>query len=289
MATQRENPSTQGTRVDWDRKFITGRAYGTDEKLATRQSIYAFSKPTGEPGFFGWGVSRISWSGAEVVVDVGCGNGMWLKRLAGGMPGLRAIGVDLSEGMLQSLVAKWEGSGPAPVAVADAQELPLRDQSVDVALLIQMLYHVPERSRALAETRRVLREEGAALIATPGPRHLQEIRELARSALTEVRGQEIDGPFLQNPFNTNHAAEELPLTFGRVESFLRAGLLEVPAVDPVVAHVDSQQGPDLDAFVPPSARWEDVLQVAGRKVAEIIQAEGAFRVTTEVGAFVCRP
>ena len=30
--------------VDWNRTFIKGRAYGNDENLSTRQSIYAFAK-----------------------------------------------------------------------------------------------------------------------------------------------------------------------------------------------------------------------------------------------------
>lgn len=51
--------------MDWDRTFLTGRAYGNDDKLSTRQSIYAFSKPSPGPGFFGWGISRIAWRGTE--------------------------------------------------------------------------------------------------------------------------------------------------------------------------------------------------------------------------------
>jgi SAM-dependent methyltransferase len=276
--------------VDWDRTFITGRAYGNDQKLSTRQSIYAFAKRSSEPGFFGWGLSRIAWSGTELVVDVGCGNGMWLKRLANAMPGVRTVGLDLSEGMLQSLVARWEGGGVAPVAVADAQVLPLRDHSVDVVLMMQMLYHVPDRSSALAEVRRVLRADGgAALVSTPGPRHLGELRELLRRALTQLRGREVEGPFLKNPFDSRTAQAELPMSFSQVESYVRPGLLEIPDAEPVVAHLDSQQGPDLDALVPPSATWGDVLDVARAEATAVIQAEEVFRVTTEIAGFVCRP
>ena len=197
--------------VDWDRTFITGRAYGNDQKLSTRQSIYAFAKRSSEPGFFGWGLSRIAWGGTELVVDVGCGNGMWLKRLTNAMPGVRTVGLDLSEGMLRSLVARWEGAGVAPIAVADAQALPLGDHSVDVVLMMQMLYQVPDGSSALAESRRVLRPNGGAvLVSTPGPRHLMELRELLRRALTQVRGREVEGPFLRNPFDSATARTELP-------------------------------------------------------------------------------
>ncbi len=290
MPAPSETPPPEAGPVDWDRSFITGRAYGTDQKLSARQSIYAFSKPNGEPAFFEWGVSRIAWSGTELVVDVGCGNGLWLKRLANAIPGIRTVGLDLSAGMLGSLVARWDGSTAPPVAVADAQALPLGSHSVDVVLLMQMLYHVPDRSSALAEAGRVLRlNSGAALVSTPGPRHLQELRELLRRALVEVRGQEIEGAFLKNPFDTSKAAVELPLAFSQVASYIREGLLEIPDAEPVVAHLDSQQGPDLDALLPASATWEDVLDVARTKAAAVIASDRVFRVTTEIGAFVCRP
>ena len=279
-----------GSRVDWDRSYLTGRAYNTDEKLATRQSIYAFSKPSKEPGFFAWGISRIEWSGTEVVLDVGCGNGMWQKRLLQANPGLRTVGVDLSDGMLRSLLAAWDGPRKATVAVADAQRLPIRDRSVDVALLMHMLYHVPDREAALAETRRVLRSDrGSALVTTLGPSHLHELRELLRGALGELRGRDINGPFLSNPFDAGQAAAELPGTFSTVESYVRMGHLEITEVDPIVAWVDTQQDPDLDALVPPNTTWDDVLNITRRMCAATIAEHGNFHVTTEVAVFVCRP
>jgi SAM-dependent methyltransferase len=278
------------SRVDWDRSYLTRCAYNNDEKLATRQSIYAFAKPSKEPGFFGWGVSRIEWSGTEVVLDVGCGNGMWQKRLLQAMPGLRTMGMDLSEGMLRSFLAGWDGPRSAPVAVADAQCLPVRDRSVDVALLMHMLYHVPDRTAALSEARRVLRAEGgSALVTTLGRGHLHELREHLRTAICEVRGEDFDGPFLSNPFDARQAAAELPEVFSSVESYLRPDQLQITEVEPTVAWVDTQQGPDLDSLLPPSASWNDVLDTARQKAAAAIAEHGNFHVTTEVAVFLCRP
>lgn len=282
-------PGAEG-RVDWDRTYLTGRAYNTDEKLAARQSIYSFSKPSNEPGFFAWGISRIDWSGNEIVLDVGCGNGMWQKRLLQAMPGLRTIGMDLSAGMLRSLRNGWAGPSTAPVAVADAQGLPVRDHSVDVALLMHMLYHVPDRAAALAESRRVLRRDGgSAVVTTLGRGHLDELRELLRGAMVEVRGQDIHGPFLSNPFDAAQAMVELPESFSTVESYVRLGHLEITVVDPIVAWADSQQDPDLDALVPLGAVWEDVLNSVRNTAAARIEGHGVFDVTTEVAVFVCRP
>lgn len=277
-------------RVDWDRTYLTGRAYNTDEKLAARQSIYSFTKPSNEPGFFAWGVSRIDWSGSEVVLDVGCGNGMWQKRLLRAMPGLRTIGIDLSEGMLGSLWKGWDGPGSPTVAVGDAQDLPVRNHSVDVVLLMHMLYHVPDRAAALAESRRALRVDGgSAVVTTLGRGHLHELRDLLRGAIVEVRSRDIGGSFLSNPFDAAQATVELPDAFSTVESYVRLGHLEITDAGPIVAWADSQQDPELDALVPAGAAWEDVLNSVRDTAAGRIEEHGMFDVTTEVAVFVCRP
>lgn len=156
-------------------------------------------------------------------------------------------------------------------AIADAHDLPVRDHSVDVALLMHMLYHVPDRGAALSETRRVLRAaHGSALVTTLGCGHLLELRELLRAAICDVRGQDIAGPFLSNPFDADQAAVELPEAFSRVDSYVRVGHLEITEVDPIVAWVDTQQDPDLDTIVPASAAWDDVLNAARRRASGTI-------------------
>ena len=175
------------------------------------------------------------------------------------------------------------------MAIADAHDLPVRDHSVDVALLMHMVYHGPDRGAALSETRRVLRAaHGSALVATLGCGHLLELRELL-AAICDVRGQDIAGPFLSNPFDADQAAVELPEAFSRVDSYVRVGHLEITEVDPIVAWVDTQQDPDLDTLVPASAAWDDVLNAARRRASGTITENGNFHVGTEVAVFVCRP
>jgi hypothetical protein len=90
------------------------------------------------------------------------------------------------------------------------------------------------------------------------------------------------------PNDVATADGELRSTFSQVESCVRRGVLDIPEPHPVVAHLDSQ-GPDLDALLPPSRTWADVLAVALHKASAAIEAEQVFRVTTEIAAFVCRP
>ncbi len=271
--------------VDRDRGFITGRAYGTDDNLATRQSIYAFSSATGQPGFFGTAMSKIPWNGDETVLDIGCGNGTWLDRLQQLHPSVRTIGLDLSEGMLRSAAAR---KGPRPSVVADAQALPVRDESVDVALMMHMLYHVPDVPMALDEARRALKREGRVLVTTPGQNRLGELRSLLEDALDEVRGEEVPRPIFENTFSLGAAPSLLGEYFTTVELEVTSNLLEILVMEPVVDYLDSQQGPDLDALLPSATSWSDVLESARRRAGAVIAERGVFMAKTEVGGLLCR-
>jgi SAM-dependent methyltransferase len=175
------------------------------------------------------------------------------------------------------------------VAITDVQALSFREASVDVVMLMHMLHHVPDVPSALAEARRVVTPNGFVLVTTLGPGHLRQLRDLLREALADVRGDDVPGRFLDNPFDIAAAREHLHVTFSHVEHYVARGLLEIPEPAPVVAYLDSQQGPDLDALLPVSATWADVLEAAATRAAGVIEAKGVFEARTEVGAFVCRP
>jgi len=87
--------------------------------------------------------SLVPWDGTQVVADVGCGNGFDLRQLVPEHRCRHAFGLDLSAGMLRSL-EDLRHTGRLSLIQADAQQLPLRDSSVDVALAMHMLYHVPD-------------------------------------------------------------------------------------------------------------------------------------------------
>ena len=87
------------------------------------------------------------------VLEVGCGTGLILARLAS--VASRAVGVDLSPGML----AKARERG-LDVAEADATSLPFADASFDTVVSFKVLPHVPDIRAALVEMARVVRPGG---------------------------------------------------------------------------------------------------------------------------------
>src|SRR5262245_55407291 len=106
------------------------------------------------------------------VLEVGCHKGGELIALARdlGRPG-RFAGVDLSLEFVR-FAKLWSSVREVPGAswgVCDAQALPYRDQSFDVLITTEVVEHLPDPQRAVAEFARVLRPGGTAIVSTVNP------------------------------------------------------------------------------------------------------------------------
>jgi SAM-dependent methyltransferase len=90
----------------------------------------------------------------ESILDVGCGEGVlteqWADRLGGG----RIVGIDLDDPKLH---AEWERRRRPNLEykVEDATHLSFSDNEFDLASAIEVLEHVPDPERTVAEMARV--------------------------------------------------------------------------------------------------------------------------------------
>jgi ubiquinone/menaquinone biosynthesis C-methylase UbiE len=111
-------------------------------------------------------LERLAPPAGRDVLDIGCGGGQLVRALAA--RGARVVGVEVSEGQLAAAVAHDAGSG-ARYLIGRAEALPVTDASVDLAVFMRTLHHVPahELLAALKEARRVLRAEGLVYVAEP--------------------------------------------------------------------------------------------------------------------------
>ncbi|HIE11531.1 MAG TPA: class I SAM-dependent methyltransferase [Kiritimatiellae bacterium] len=95
-----------------------------------------------------------------LVLDVGCGPGQYSRALAS--RGLRAVGIDLSQGMLRQ--AREDGA--LRLVCADMRRLPVADGCVAGCFVCASLLHLPrtQTPQALCGFRRVLCSGGALYI-----------------------------------------------------------------------------------------------------------------------------
>ena len=92
-----------------------------------------------------------------IVLDVGCADGRPRRFLGAGA---NYVGLDY-----YLTATGWYGTRPD--VFADAQSLPLRDGCVDHALLLDVLEHIRNPDRCLAEIGRVLKPGGSLTIQVP--------------------------------------------------------------------------------------------------------------------------
>lgn len=102
-------------------------------------------------------LARLAAEGGGTVLDVGCGRGFWLRRMA--RAGIGAVGVEYDAGRAA------EAAGQAPVAAGDACHLPFAEGSVALVWSVHVLHHLRDPEAALAEVGRVLRPGGHLVLA----------------------------------------------------------------------------------------------------------------------------
>ncbi len=105
---------------------------------------------------------------ACTVADLGCSTGFLLEDLRDAHPDAVLIGVD----MIAAGLRKAHDAVPdARLLQADVCSLPIDDSSLDAVVSANLLEHVPDDRKALAEIARVLKPgRPAALVVPAGPR-----------------------------------------------------------------------------------------------------------------------
>ena len=264
------------------RLMLTGSAYADDRHIRSRMSIYAYAETAADPR---WRTSVIPWDGTQIVADVGCGNGFDLRQIVPQGRSRYAIGLDLSAGMLHSL-EDLRRSGRLSLVQADAQRLPLSDRTVDVAMAMHMLYHVPDVPAAVRELRRITKPDGTVLASTNSSIHLAEIYELLDAAVSSQLGRPVRA-MPADSFTTQTGYGILGQEFSNVTLRTLDLSLSIPTAQPVITYVASIREPIL-AWIADPLDFDAVLDDIGGHVERVIQAQGSFRASTHMGVFICR-
>ncbi len=121
-------------------------------------------------------LNLIPWRGDELVLDVGCGRGLFLIGAAKRVSGGRAVGIDVwqqrdqSGNHPQAAIDNARAEGVADrvqVETADMRRLPFEDATFDIVISADSVHNLDnagERQIAVREMARVLKPHGRLLI-----------------------------------------------------------------------------------------------------------------------------
>ena len=106
----------------------------------------------------------LDWFGGEssgTLLDIGCGTGYTLMELK--KRGWKTYGIEIEKKMVE----KAKSLGLDQVKEGDAVKLPWSQNKFDAVLMLDVLEHVREEEKALAEAYRVLKQGGILILNCP--------------------------------------------------------------------------------------------------------------------------
>jgi len=110
-----------------------------------------------------------------VILDAGCGTGNLFSVIQEIVPTVTIIACDMAPQMLNESRRRNPGL-QIPLWVGFCEELPLKNESVDLALNYCIFPHIKDKDKALSELRRVLKPGGRYLIIHPNGRSATNYR-----------------------------------------------------------------------------------------------------------------
>ena len=114
---------------------------------------------------------------AKTILDIGCGEGFYSRKLQEVHPEKTFYAFDISKDSIQ-IAAKSEPNWAVNWFVGDLARLPIKDASMDILLDIFSPANY-------GEFRRVLSKDGILIKVIPTENHLKEIRQMVQDQLTK--------------------------------------------------------------------------------------------------------
>lgn len=113
---------------------------------------------------------------APTIIEVGCSSGYLLADLARELPGAFVIGSDY---VLEPMIRLAQTLPSVPLVRFDLTRCPLPDASMDAVVALNVLEHIEDDGRAVAEMARLLKPGGIVVIELPAGRHLFDFYDQA--------------------------------------------------------------------------------------------------------------
>ncbi len=256
--------------------------YATDRNLRIKEETQArYLVP--QVDLASWTLATLDWTGDESVLDIGAGPGRHYERLVRDQRHLRYFALDLSPQLL-----RCHPGDAGRLACADAMLLPYADDSFDVVMANDMLYHLVDLDAGLREIKRVLKPDGRLLAATESMFNLPELQVLLRRAiiLLSPNGADVDPPLAPvDAFALENGARILRRHFYAVVRHDMPAALHFPDVEPALEFVDSLRGL-REHGLPADVKWDDMMLIMRQQMTQLSNLLGKLELTMVSGALV---
>lgn len=258
-----------------DPQNLKSEQYRDSSNLGARVELHRrFS--TNPYGWFPWIFDTLeTLPGRARVLELGCGPGyMWKECLDRIPEGWSITLSDLSDGMVD---AAWRNlvvtSRAFKFEQIDAQSIPYPDETFDIVIANHMLYHIPDRPKALAEICRVLKKDAHFIASTVGDGHLAEINQW----LKQVSPDMDFAPFA-NTFTLDNGLEQLTPFCSKIEIKRYDDDLRVTEIEPLMAYIRSTfRAKELSV---------SALTEVRRELADLLETQGEIFITKVSGLFM---
>lgn len=280
-----------------DQHYLLSDQYRDSANLDARIVLHQrFS--TNTYGWYRWCFDRFELPPRADILELGCGPAyLWHEMIDRVQAAWTVSLSDLSIGMIGQAqknlkglnrpalslrsapgtnVRQAVGQWPFRFEVIDAQSIPFADAQFDAVIADHMLYHVPDRSRALKEIRRVLKPAGHFFCATNGRAHLRELHALMRRF---DPGTDFGwGKTSAEQFSLEDGAELAPY-FADITVQRYPDTFIVTEVEPLVNYIFSMTTTKglIDQY---RSQLTHFIQTE-------MQAAGSIRITKDSGMFIC--
>jgi ubiquinone/menaquinone biosynthesis C-methylase UbiE len=164
----------------------------------TSNLVNQFRRPTGWFGRFNlsamnrrhskltdWGLKHAAIEKNYTILDVGCGGGRTVNKLAAIAPEGKIYGIDHSEASVaasQRTNARWIETGRVQVRHAPVSQLPFPNDMFDLVTAVETHFYWPDLPSDMREVRRVLKPGGMLLIIAEAYRGGKYDKRLQRFA-----------------------------------------------------------------------------------------------------------
>ena len=112
-----------------------------------------------------WGLKHLNIKSDDVILDVGCGGGINVKRMAKSAKKVYGIDYSIESVKLSKEVnEKLRDEGKVEIIEGNVKSLPFEDNTFDIVTAFETVYFWPDIEKCFAEVKRVLKPGGIFLI-----------------------------------------------------------------------------------------------------------------------------